>query len=314
MGPEHLSPLIVLNALIIRAESTPPTGLRVARPRYSVNRAGQGIEEGGVSDRTLALTAQPQLEWEAFDEYWRKIHGPKILHSEGESDRITPLLVYYLQQHRVPSGPSSENPPPYSARLNSAGRLVPDPAAQVPPYRRPIWDGLALLAYRSKEDLATFFDLGPGKYGDKIVPDEAVFVRGFAFHVAEEHVVIQNGDRRRDPIIMVKTHTRNMGSTRADFRARWQTQHARLISGLTQAQGVIRRYAQLHNLSQPGDLLYDPVGDRFDGVTVMSFANMNELEDFLASPEYRRVESDEREFAAESRYFTAINYVIRDNA
>lgn len=312
MGSGNAAPLIVLNALVIRADSTPKSDLRAARPRYNVNRSGQGIEDEGTTDRNLALTDKPQLEWEAYDEYWRKTHGPKILHPEGTPDTITPLLMFYLQQHRLPGGPCSENAPPYSARPGADGRLVADPAAQCAPYRRPAWDGLAQLAYRTQADVATFFDAGPGKYGEKIVPDEAVFLRGFGFHLAEEHVVLQNGDRRRDPIIMIKTHVRAPGTTRADFRAYWRGAHADLIASLPQAKGVIRRYVQLHNISVPTDKLYDPVGDRFDGVTTMSFANMNEIEDFLASPEYQRVAADERKFAAESDYYTAINYVIRD--
>lgn len=306
------SPLVVLNALTVRADSSPPEDLRAARPRYNANRRGEGSEDPGVLDRRLALCEQPQLEWEAYDEYWRKTHGPKFVFEEGSPDPQTPLLQYYLQQHRVPAGPSSEQPPPYRAKTDEHGRLQHDPAAHCEPYRRPAWDGLAQLAYRTKQDLETAFDAGPGKYGEKIMPDEAVFLRGFGFHVAEEHVVLQNGDRRRDPLLLIKTHARNGALTRPQFRGRWMAQHAALIGALPQARGLIRRYVQLVNVSVPTDRVYDPVGDRYDGVTVMSFANTNDLEDFLVSPEYARVAADEAEFAADTRYFSALNYVIRD--
>lgn len=305
------SPLIVLNALVVRADSQPPEAIRRARPRYNVNRAGQGIEEAGVENRVLALTDKPQLEWEAFDEYWRKIHGPKILHVDGPEDRQTGLLTYYLQQHRIPGGPTSDRAPPYLAPVGDDGRLVADPAVRCRPYQRPAWDGIAQLGFRSKQDLAAFFDVAAGKYGRKIVPDEAVFIRGFGFHVTEEHVVVA-GDRRREPVVLLKTHVRNPGLSRAQFRGRWMAQHAELVTHVARQSGLVKRYAQLVNISVAGDQLYDPVGDRFDGVGAMSFANMNDIEDFLGSEDYAGIRADEAEFALESAYFTALNYVIRD--
>lgn len=305
------APLTVINALVQRADSSPAAAGRAARPRYNVNRAGEGVEEPDTADRTLALSSEPQLEWEAYDEYWRKVHGPKILHAEGPEDRQTPLLQYYLQQHRLPAGPSSEQAPPYSARPGTDGRLVRDPAARCEPPLRPAFDGLAQLAYRSKQDLESFFDVGPGKYGEKIVPDEAVFLRGFAFHVAEEHVVIE-GDGRRDPVILIRLHVRQPALSRAEFRGRWMAQHAELLRGLPATRRFVRRYAQLVNVSAAGDRLYDPAGDRYDGLGVLSFANMNDCEDFLGSEDYARLRTDEGEFAAETTFFTAINFVIRD--
>ncbi|HDY81576.1 MAG TPA: hypothetical protein ENH48_01290 [Halieaceae bacterium] len=306
------SPLIVLNALVIRGDTSVAEGTRSARPKYNVNRTGEGVEDAGTSDKTLALTTQAQLEWEAFDEYWRKTHGPKILHQEGSNDRVTSLLRYYLQQHRIPGGPCSENAPPYRAKTTSDGLLVPDPAARCEPYIRPAWDGVAQLAYDDIRAVETFFDVGPGKYGDKIVPDEAVFLRGFGFNVCEEHVQIQNGDKRRDPIILIKNHTRNADLSRSEFRERWMNEHADVIKAKPQAANIIRRYAQLHNISKSSDKLYDAVGDAIDGITVMSFANMNDLEEFLCTDEYATIAEDEASFAIKTSYFTALNYVIRD--
>jgi hypothetical protein len=307
-------PLIVMNAFVIRADSTPPSGHRAARPGYNVNRAGQGIEDPATTERTLALTGHPQFEWEAFDEYWRKTHGPKILHVDGATDRQTALLRYYLQQHRIPGGPTSERTPPYSADPDAAGLLPLEPAARCAAYQRPQWDGLAQLGFDSKAALEGFFDLGPGKYGDKIVPDEAVFIRGFAFHLAEEHIVIGREGRRRDPIVLLKLHTRDPATSRAQFRGRWMAQHADCVRRLAAGSNLIRRYAQLVNVSEAADRLYDPEGDRIDGVGALSFANINDLEDFLAGPEGTELRADEQAFAAETRYFTALNYVIREPA
>lgn len=304
-------PLLVLNALTVRADTSPPADTRVARPRYNVNRAGEGIEDDGVTDRRLALCDSPQLEWEAYDEYWRKTHGPKILHAEGAADAQTPLLQYYVQQHRLPAGPCSGHAPPYAPGADAEGRLPRDPAARCTPHRRPAWDGMAQLGYRNREALERFFDAGPGKYGDKIMPDEAVFLRGFGFHVAEEHVVVQRGDRRRDPIVLLKLHTRNPELSREAFRGRWMAQHAGLLRELT-AGFPLRRYAQLVNISRADERLYDPIGDRIDGIGVYAFANMNDCEDFVAGDQHAALLADEAEFAADTSFFTTLNYVIRD--
>ncbi len=303
-------PLIVLNALTLRADSSPPAGTRSARPRFNVNRAGEGIEDAATGDRQLALTTQAQLEWEAYDAYWRKTHGPKILHQDGADDTQTALLQVYLQQHRLPAGPCSGAAPPYSAGADAAGLLVRDPAAHDGAHRRPAWDGLAQLGYRNRAELEAFF--GSAKYAGKIVPDEAVFLRGFGFHLAEEHVVVQHGDRRRDPIILIKLHTRHAALSRAAFRGHWMAQHAALVRTLPQASGLVRRYAQLVNISETGDRLFDPTGDAIDGVGVYSFANVNDCEDFVAGEAHAALIEDEQAFAADSPFFTALNYVIRD--
>lgn len=302
-------PLIVLNAFVLRADTSPPAGTRRARPGYNVNGAGRGIEEESVDERQLALTAQPQLEWEAFDEYWRKTHGPKIVHADGAGDAQTPLLQYYVQQHRLPAGPCSGHAPPYAPGADEAGLLPRDPAARCAPHRRPAWDGLAQLGYRTRAELERFFSAGAGKYGDKIMPDEAVFLRGFGFHLAEEHVVVQRGDRRRDPIVLVKLHTRSPTSTREEFRGRWMAQHAGLVRELA---APLRRYAQLVNISDSGDRLYDAVGDAIDGVGVYSFANMNDCEDFVAGAAHAALVADEADFAPATSFFTTLNYVIRE--
>ena len=307
-------PLIVLMALVQRGDSLPADDVRRSRVRYNVNASGEGIEDPGVTDRVLAMTGVPQLEWEAFDEYWRKVHGPKILFEEGPEgkDKITQLLKYYLQQHRLPGGPTSSYAPPYLAKTGTDGHLVPDPSAQVAEYQRPPFDGVAQLAFHTKDDVKAFFDIGPGKYSDKIVPDEAVFIRGFAFHLAEEHIVVNIGDGRRDPIILLKLHTRKPEISRAAFLQRWGGSHAERVQ-LLQTNGVIKRYAQFHNVGRREDGLFDEVGNCYDGSAAWSFANMNELEAFLASDAQAEIAQDEFEFCAETSYFTAINYVICDN-
>ena len=53
-----------------------------------------------------------------------------------------------------------------------------------------------------------------------------------------------------------------------------------------------------------GRAFLDPVGNQFDGITVMSFANPNDLEDFTTSDAYEAVVEDENNFIAESEFLS----------
>ena len=303
-------PALVLVAFVIRGDSSQPEGHRRARAGYNVNRLGQGVEDAGTAERQLVMTGSPQLEWEAFDEYWRKVHGPKIVHREGPADAATPALGFYLQQHRLPAGPSSEAPAPYLPPLDADGLLDGTPAAHCRAYQRPLFDGLAQLGFDSRQALDTFFDM-QGKYGLKIVPDEQVFIRGFAYNLSEEYPVIA-GDRRSAPVLLVRLHQRATILDRPAFRGHWMTHHADLVRRHPDAQALVRRYVQLVNVVEAGDPLHDELGQQFDGVGVYSFANMNDCEDFVASAAHAAIVENESLFTAQTSYFTALNYVICD--
>ena len=308
-------PRIVLPAFVVRCDTTPDTAARASRPSYCVNVEGEGIADPGADPTVPALEAEPELRWEAFDEYWRKIHGPKIIHQEGSADVVTQLLLRYEQQHRIPGGPTSAKAPPYAPQVGADGLLIPDPHANVAGYSRPSFDGLAQLAYATRADLDAFFGLAPGdKYLEKIIPDERVFLKGFAFNLSREFIIIPD-EGTRDPIIFIKTHERAPGLSRGEFLGLWLNSHAQLVVGNPDAARYVKRYAQLHNVSVPEDApFFDPVGDQFDGITVMSFANVTELEAFLASDGYAAIAADEAVFTGRSEFFTAVDYIIRIDA
>jgi hypothetical protein len=72
----------------------------------------------------------------------------------------------------------------------------------------------------------------------------------------------------------------------------------------------VRRYAQLHNIGstqQP-----DPEGELIDAVSVLAFASINDVEDYLVSDEYRTIAADEATFVdvARSEYWTGLNYSV----
>jgi len=312
-APER-APRIVLPAFVVRCSTLPDEEpFRVARPSYCVNEAGEAIGEPGADPPVPALEPIPELQWEAFDAYWRKIHGPKIIHDDGPDDRVTRLLLRYEQQHRIPGGPTTQFAPPYPPQVDEDGLLVTDPHTRVPPYEAPDFDGLAQLAFADRDDFFAFFGIEPGdKYLEKIIPDERVFLKGFAFNISEEHVIIR--DRGvRDPIILIKTLERAPELSREEFQALWLTKQAHRVASDPLARRLVGRYAQLHNVSTPADgAFYDPVGDRFDVVEVYSFPNTGAVERFVASDTWKALEEAEAEHTVRTRYFTAVNYVIRN--
>ena len=105
--PSTGEPRIVLPAFVVRCDTTADTPIRVSRPSYCVNEEGEGIADPGADPTVPALEADPELRWEAFDEYWRKVHGPKIIHVDGPDDQGTQLLLRYEQQPRTLGGPTS---------------------------------------------------------------------------------------------------------------------------------------------------------------------------------------------------------------
>ncbi len=89
-----------------------------------------------------ASEPDPNLSFETWGDYWRKVHGPRFLHPDEADDRTTiSRLLRYDQIHRVASGPTSLNPPPYRPPLDADGRLFETIVGHVEPYRRPQWTG-----------------------------------------------------------------------------------------------------------------------------------------------------------------------------
>ena len=313
--PDTIKPRIVLPAFVVRCDITPNTPpFRVARPGYCVNKSGQAIADPAASPHTPALESSAELDWEAFDQYWRKVHGPKIIYVDGPGDNVTQLLLRYEQQHRIAGGPTSAAAPPYRAEVDANGLLITAPHAVVPAYVRPSFDGLAQLAFASRADFNSFFGVQPGdKYLEKIVPDERVFLKGFAFNISKEFVIIPDKGTR-DPIILVKTLERGpQFASRKQFQEFWLEHRTRLVVSSSSSRKLVQRYAQLHNISSPSDgAFYDPVGDRYDVIEVLSFANPNQLEDYLSSAEYEAVAADDARYSARTEFFTAVNYVIKN--
>jgi hypothetical protein len=302
-------PLVVLPAFLSRADSTAASA-RPRDPKNVVDSSGQPIAEPSERPDQLAFEADPNLNYEKWDEYWRKVHGMRFTYEEGPDDRSMALMLRYDQVHRVPGGPTSFFPPPYQAPVDANGQLFDHVIGNIPAYRRPTYDGFAYMAFHTIEDLTISF--GYGKFPAKIVPEERVMFRSVPHLITREHI-LKASPIHRDPISLIKVHVRK-SSARQAFQEKWLFEHGKTVMGLPATHRYVTRYAQLHNIgpAKEGELFWHPVGSRWDGITVMSFACMADLEDFLMTDDYAAIDADELEYVdpKQSEYWSALNYNI----
>lgn len=305
LGGAHGStskPLIVTPTFVSRSDAT-PLHERPQDPGSSRDRNGKEVGDPAQRPHALALEGDPNLAYEHWDEYWRKVHGPKFAWDEpGSSSR---LVLRYDQVHRLPSGPSSLFPPPYRAMIGEDGRLPSDPEKRVPPLRRPRWDGFAYITYAEQDDIEK--TLGQEKFEQRIVADEQVAFRMVTREITREYILMPSA-RHRDPVSLVKIHMRAPGLSREEFQRRLLDQHAQVVMAQPVTHELVKRYAQLHNI---GSTQEDPEGSRIDAVSVLSFASLNDVEDYLVSEEHRAIEASENALQGEeSEWWTAINYSV----
>ncbi|MBP0496302.1 EthD family reductase [Roseomonas indoligenes] len=296
------APLIVTPTLVSRVDAT-PWAERPHDKGASVGRDGREVEHPDRHPEALALEPDRNLAFEHWDEYWRKVHGPKFAYEEPGS--TSQPVLRYDQLHRIPGGPSSFFRPPYAAMAEADGRLVGDPQARVPAYGRPRWDGMAYIAYPDEESIQR--TLGQEKYAQRIIADEHTAFRTVTRGISREHIILAS-ERHRDPISLVKLHVRQPRLSREQFQRHWLEEHAALLVSKPATHAYVRRYAQLHNIGSTQD---DPEGSRIDGISVLAFASVNDVEDYLVTEDYAAIEADEAELAGEgSEFWTALNYSV----
>jgi hypothetical protein len=301
-GVTTAKPLIVTPTFVSRVDDT----ARGERPQDSGSAKsthGHEVHLPSWRPHALALEGDPNLAFEHWDEYWRKVHGPKFAWDEPGSS--SQGVLRYDQVHRVASGPSSFFRPPYCAMVDESGRLPSDPWKRVPPFERPRWDGLAYIAYAAQDDIES--TLGQEKFAKRIIADEQTAFRMVTREITEEFVLIPS-ERHRDPISLVKIHMRRPELSREAFRQRLLNDHADLVLAQPATGDFVRRYAQLHNI---GSTQKDPEGSRIDAVSILAFASMNDVEDYLVSDDHPAIEGSEDALCGEgSEWWTAINYSV----
>jgi hypothetical protein len=232
------------------------------------------------------------------------VHGPKFAYEEPGS--TSHLVQRYDQLHRLPSGPSTYFRPPYRAMIDTAGELVSDPAAHVPPLARPKWDGLAYIAYASKADMEATLQ-GQDQYAKRIIADEQVAFRMVTREICEEHILIPSA-QHRDAISLVKIHKRRLDWSREQFQQHMLHKHAELLMSKGATHTYVRRYAQLLNI---GSTQTDPEGSVIDSMSILAFASVNDVEDYLLTSDYAEIEADEAAASGEvTEFWTAVNYSV----
>lgn len=295
-------PLIVTPTFVSRVDDTP----RGARPHdagSSRSRHGHEVHFPHLRPHALALEGEPNLAFEHWDEYWRKVHGPKFAWNEPGSS--SDLVLRYDQVHRIAGGPSSAFPPPYRAMVDEDGRLPSDPERRVPAFERPRWDGFAYITYAEEADIER--TLGQEKFAKRIIADEQVAFRMVTREITREYILIPS-ERHRDPVSLVKIHVRRPELSREAFQERLLRRHATLVQAQAATKALVRRYAQLHNI---GSIQDDPEGSRIDAVSVLSFASLNDVEDYLVGDDHEAIAASEAALAGEgSEWWTAVNYSV----
>ena len=305
LGATHAptgKPLIVTPTFVIRVDAT-PRGERPQDSGASKSRHGHEVHFPNWRPHALALEGEPNIAFEHWDEYWRKVHGPKFAWDEPGSSSAA--VLRYDQVHRVASGPSSFFPPPYRAMVADDGKLPSDPEKRVPAYRRPRWDGFAYIAYAEEADIER--TLGQDKFGKRIVADEQVAFRMVTREITREYILIPSA-RHRDPISLVKIHMRAPALSREDFQRRLLDEHAPLVMAQPATTELVWRYAVLLNI---GSTQKDPEGSKIDAVSILSFASLNDVEDYLVSSDHAAIAQSEAALTGEgSEWWTAINYSV----
>lgn len=295
-------PLIVTPTFVSRVDAT----ARSERPQdagASTSKHGHEVHFPNWRPHALALEDNPNLAHEHWDEYWRKVHGPKFAWDEPGSSGE--LVLRYDQLHRIASGPSHFFPPPYRAMIADDGKLPSDPHKRVPALQRPHWDGLAYITYAEEPDIEA--TLKQDKYAKRIVADEQVAFRMVTREITREYIFIPSA-RHRDAISLVKIHMRNPELSREQFQHRMLHEHAQLVLANPATGEFVRRYAQLHNI---GSTQKDPEGSKIDAVSIMSFASMNDVEDYLVSDAHAVIAASEADLTgAGSEWWTAVNYSV----
>ncbi|WP_175687298.1 EthD domain-containing protein [Burkholderia multivorans] len=301
-------PLTVLCSLLSRADDTPLAERRRA-DGHILDHAGNVIADPVADAAANVFEGNPNLNFEHWGDYWRKVHGVRFIHAEEPDDRSLERLLRYDQLHRFAPGPTHTDAPPYRAPTDEQGKLWPTVIGHVEPYRRPRWDGIAYLNFAGPEDIAVV--LGNTRVREKILPEDQAIFRDIAPVLSRQYVIVPS-TTGNEAVTLVKLHVRGRTVSREAFQQWWLHEHAPLAT--VRSKVWVRRYVQLHNIgpTEPGQPLYHPQASGIDGVTLMGFASLNDLEDFLLSPEQKVIAEDEGRMteSAAGEWWTTIGMVL----
>jgi hypothetical protein len=137
--------------------------------------------------------------------------------------------------------------------------------------------------------------------------------RDIAPVIARQHIVIPSATGN-DAVTLVKLHARRRETRRDAFQQWWLNEHAPVVTMLAQRGEHVKRYVQLHNIGpqEEGEPFYHPQASEIDGVSLLSFASVADLEDFLTSPASADINEHEslKVDHAASEFWTTIDLVV----
>ncbi len=306
------APLTVLFSFLSRADTT-SLDQRSRAEGHVLDHQGRVIPDPTADPGANAFEPDPNLNFEKWGEYWRKVHGVRFLQTEDAGDRTVERLLRYDQIHRVAAGPTSLAPLPYRPPVDADGRLFPTIIGHIEPYHRPRWDGVAYLGFAGLDDIATV--LGTERVRTKILPEDRTIFRDLAPVLARQFIILPSATGN-DAVALVKTHARRLDLDQSAFQRRWLHEHAELVMKQADTKRLVRRYVQLHNIgpTAEGEPFFHPETSLIDGVTLMAFDTMRDIEAFLVSEGHAVIAADEQliQAAGAGEYWSGVNFSIVD--
>jgi hypothetical protein len=303
-------PLIVLCSFLSRADNTALQERRRA-DGHTLDTQGRMIADPAADPAANAFEGNPNLNFEKWGAYWRKVHGVRFTYTEEPQDRSMERLQRYDQLHRFPAGPTQASAPPYAAPVDDKGHLFQTVIGHIPPYPRPRWDGIAYLNFASAEDIPLV--LANERVRTKIVPEDQAIFRDIAPILSRQYILLASASGN-DAVTLVKTHVRRPEMSRAGFHRWWLHEHADMVLSQPDTARLVKRYVQLHNMgpTEAGQPFFHPQTHKIDGVTLMAFSSLNDLEDFLQTDSQKVIASGETTMIAAGsvEYWTALGFVL----
>jgi hypothetical protein len=308
--PGDERPLTVIFSFLSRADNT-PDALRYRGKDNIVGPDGTPLKDPVADAAKNGFEPDPNLNFEHWGEYWRKVHGPRFTYPDGTDQANLAQLLRYDQIHRIAAGPTNLSPLPYAPPLDQNGKLFPAVVGHVEPYKRPQWDGVAYLNFATAEDIRAV--LGTERVQKKISPEDHALFRDVAPMLARQFIVKPSATSN-DPILLVRIHVRKPELDRDAFQSRWLVEHSAVVLAAGGKAGLIRRYVQLHNIgaTTEGKPFYHPQVSQFDGVSLFAFSSLNDLESFMVSDAWQAILQHERGITLndQSEYWTALNVTV----
>ncbi|MDX7990738.1 hypothetical protein [Xenorhabdus littoralis] len=307
--PGTHEPLTVVCSFLSRADNT-PLSERSFADGHLLDHNNNVIVDPSENPSDNAFEGKPNINFEHWGEYWRKVHGARFIHPETDVDvSILEKLIRYDQLHRLAAGPTQTDTVPYRVPVDESGKLWSTVIGHIEPYRRPDWDGIAYLNFSSEEDIPLL--LGSERVVQKILPEDKTIFRDIAPLLSKQYIVIPS-EHGNEAITLVKTHQRRSNIDRIEFQEWWLGKYAAEVHKRNEETKIIKRYVQLHNIgpTEEGQPFYHKYTSSLDGVSLLSFSSINDLEDYLRSPLYQDLIAFEATKNETTEYWTSTSITL----